>query len=508
MLAMVSTSEDKMESQLELLPVDILHYILTLLDPIGVISVSQTNSRLRRIVKPSSQHFVERLLAWEVLPEYGGPTYHFSSVENKINPPWSDPAWATIKFACAGCVRLLHHTKFDNRAIRSIAFRKPAPGTPAAVVASSWRPSLRGNHWGKRFWNKHQCTDEEERRIRRKYTIALTCNFGQFRFPVNLESRLATFQECGMKTFEGMSLADFNELTSDVELELLKGEAWEVERHRAGYKRRQRKCNECLFQDGILKRRAATPSPYKSTPNVPIVAGRRLPFDSGIERWFPGLVKVLESEPPEEQRINLSRDYNRGERGSCNALYMVRCRGCRRWGEIRNFTSASDSLSLDPGQHIEWSDTLLCKDCFIVQCGREKLGHALYEWIAVSLSREMRIIQRNMLWLLTQSKELPQRMQMGMSLWARNGDCWNADWSREDMEEVTAAFLRWKKKETEKGKWELPFHMFNDFNETRETWYWKVTKRWHWLKDCYDEIDGKRDVLVDWMLARDFFSLT
>ena len=75
-----------MATSLEQLPIEHLGHIVRLLDPIELISISQTSSRMRTFVKPSRAHFVERLLARELLPELGGPTYPFPSTTSVVDP--------------------------------------------------------------------------------------------------------------------------------------------------------------------------------------------------------------------------------------------------------------------------------------------------------------------------------------------------------------------------------------------------------------------------------------
>ena len=62
---------------LPLLPAEIQCSIIRLLDPISLISVSQTSTHFRRTINPSKRHFTERLLALERLTKYGGVSPFF-----------------------------------------------------------------------------------------------------------------------------------------------------------------------------------------------------------------------------------------------------------------------------------------------------------------------------------------------------------------------------------------------------------------------------------------------
>ena len=57
---------------LSAMPHDLLVTIIQLLDPISLISPSQANKGLRSMLNPQKFHFVQRLLALETTPQYGG----------------------------------------------------------------------------------------------------------------------------------------------------------------------------------------------------------------------------------------------------------------------------------------------------------------------------------------------------------------------------------------------------------------------------------------------------
>jgi hypothetical protein len=94
------------------LPTEILCAIIRLVDPIGLISLSQASCAFRALIQPSQNDFVQRLLALELDPALGG-IVRFRSRDNNLTPPWDDAeAWKAIRFACVGCMKLLPHTVF------------------------------------------------------------------------------------------------------------------------------------------------------------------------------------------------------------------------------------------------------------------------------------------------------------------------------------------------------------------------------------------------------------
>jgi F-box-like len=115
-------------------PVEIISLILEFLTPGSLISVSQTCRYFRSIVAPEPFHFAQRLLVFELLPEFGGaiPILRFHR-KSFIIPHLEDvESWDAIRYACTGCLRIRHHRWFDNHSIFRLRMRKPYLNSPVA----------------------------------------------------------------------------------------------------------------------------------------------------------------------------------------------------------------------------------------------------------------------------------------------------------------------------------------------------------------------------------------
>ncbi|KAJ6526756.1 hypothetical protein B0H19DRAFT_1196927 [Mycena capillaripes] len=122
------------------LPIELLCAIVRLLDPIGLISLSQSSRIFRALIQPSKEDFVQRLLALELDPHLGG-IVRFRSSDNNLTPPWDDAeAWKAIRFACVGCMKLLPHTRFSNQNLLQLRRRKPPSGSREADRITDWEP--------------------------------------------------------------------------------------------------------------------------------------------------------------------------------------------------------------------------------------------------------------------------------------------------------------------------------------------------------------------------------
>jgi hypothetical protein len=73
------------------MPVEVLCAIFVLLDPISIIATSQTSRALRAIIDPTRHECIQRLLALELLPEYGGIAPSFRFRDSSIVPPTDNP---------------------------------------------------------------------------------------------------------------------------------------------------------------------------------------------------------------------------------------------------------------------------------------------------------------------------------------------------------------------------------------------------------------------------------
>ncbi|KAJ7278926.1 hypothetical protein C8J57DRAFT_1465179 [Mycena rebaudengoi] len=86
---------------------------------------------------PSHDDFVQRLLAIELDPAFGG-ILRFRNRDNNLTPPWDDAeAWKAIRFACVGCMKLLPHTR--------CAGASRLPGSREANRIIDWEPLAGGD---------------------------------------------------------------------------------------------------------------------------------------------------------------------------------------------------------------------------------------------------------------------------------------------------------------------------------------------------------------------------
>ncbi|KAK4199429.1 hypothetical protein QBC40DRAFT_153012, partial [Triangularia verruculosa] len=133
------------KSILYTLPSDIFNEIISWLDPISLIGFSQASKALRGYVNPTEWDFQQRLLALELLPEYGGPEPDYKpgrDVHAEINYRGAT-RWAKNKYACCGCMKILPHFMFDDGALFSKGTRKPFVSGPETqrMVFTSWKPT-------------------------------------------------------------------------------------------------------------------------------------------------------------------------------------------------------------------------------------------------------------------------------------------------------------------------------------------------------------------------------
>ncbi|KAJ7189616.1 hypothetical protein GGX14DRAFT_608774 [Mycena pura] len=225
--------DDSDDPSFSSLPTELLCAIVRLLDPIGLISLSQSSRVFRALIRSSQEDFVQCLLALELDPHLGG-IVHFRSRDNNLTPPWDDAeALKAIRFACIGCMKLLPHTRFSNQNL--LQLRRARARRTASPTGCHWR----------------------ERARREK------------------EDRAAVRFELERSTEVGAG-ADERDARAQAVL--------------GGVHRTRRRCNECRFQRGEFTRPTRA---NVGTAAVPILKSRRLEFPSALERYLPGLLPPL-----------------------------------------------------------------------------------------------------------------------------------------------------------------------------------------------------------------------
>lgn len=384
------------------LPIEVLGGIFRLLDPIGLISVSQSNRALKAIINPKPIHFIERLLAAECLEQYGGNTLIFRSRDNDLQPSWSTESdqWEMMRWACTRCMRLLSHINFDNRSIFRLGLRKPLLNSPASEVATTWEPS--GDRHSNHQHQKSVKEAAELKAMKRRYAIAVTRNWGISKFSQPAAERLAIFQNAGMEQFKALDLEEFIALTFEEEIELLDRAAWAIDQTRCGFKRRLRTCNECRYQRGDFKhgirsdgdetqRDRGHQQLNSGTITVPIIRSRPMFCVSLIERNFPGFWQTLENDKRPVNNPPLQRVYRDDATDQPWATYMVRCPACAVWQELRAMRCGGIFPHWRPdlvlGQETWDGETLnansinsmTCNSCYAKKNGRPALGEVLLQ---------------------------------------------------------------------------------------------------------------------------------
>ena len=511
-----------MVSQLESLPGEIQDSIYRLLDPIGLISLSQASSRLRRTIQPTKTHFVERLLALECLPEFGGPPYVFHPRGNKVDPDFDQPEWDSIRLACSGCLRLLHHINFTHQYIARRGFRKPIPGSPAEELITSWEPSLRGNNWGKRHW-QHRIQSglaAKEREVLEQYRMALTGHRTARSGALDFEMRLLRFRDSGMESFQDMTIDEFQNLSDEEERELLDKEAHAIELQTCGYDRRLRKCNECRYQAKEQPWRW-NHGRYIFTWRIPVLHKCRLPYRLESDRWFPGFLDKIHNHHPNRVVGDILKD----RKEELSSIYSARCPCCQRWQEGRALHLCSKATAdiieaqgeTDRKGKPLWTQdskgidvkTIRCNDCILKQDGREELQRALTEWMRAILHSQMKQVQQAVLDGLpieVVNNRFPKRFrQTGRG--EIGGTYRDAGlvrtWDRAEMMLLCSWHQHLENLE-HNGELQifLKDHLAREWSTKNIGKFKEDIEFWNWLKDCDEKIEENPKCLLEWALSR------
>ncbi|KAL4884940.1 hypothetical protein BJY04DRAFT_156126 [Aspergillus karnatakaensis] len=524
-------------TSLDSLPVEIQCSIIRLLDPIGLISLSQTSQHFRDLIKPKKTHFVERLLALECVAEIGGPPIKFSRF-GALEPDRASPEWEANLWACTSCLKLLPQYRFTNQALSQIVYRKPIPGSPAATAWTRWEPgssapfreglSLEG--WRKKY------DDDEARYIRRRYGFLATDAWGRARISydntvtaeTHLERCLTDLRNCWIEEFEEI-------LTDSQEDSILNREAYYLEHLRAGTNRYARRCLECRFRRGEF-RGCTGLGKGLGTPTVPIVPGRQVSYGTVVDRYFPDISDVLDTKRPafNAPLFVIYRDDATDRRWT---LFRVRCQGCSEWKEMRAFRAGGVYQRWQPFDcgssrafndlHPNWDkvdvteawiNNLRCNHCFVKSHGREALGDLLVTWIVSLIEAQLpEIINfplRGFYALKSRLRFCPEDRKHDLKdillhispLLNKKG----TNFTRADialMRQKRAQFLAIEPKAIEDermgaGWWASDDPYLNPWGRMFD----QAEAVCLWLKGAKDELllgEGKKEVLAEWALARD-----
>ncbi|KAM0487424.1 hypothetical protein ACHAP7_001937 [Fusarium lateritium] len=511
---------------LDSLPGEVQCQIIRHLDPIGLISLSQTSSEFRHLINPQKRHFAERLLAFELIPEYGGPTLIFRSQDHSLQPKWPGKEWDVMRWACTDCLRLLPHKDFDNHSLLRLGYRKPLPGSPAANMITSWEPILRTrprDRNTKRARRDAEDAAEAEKKRREAYFLSVTNGSGHAH-ATPVRDKFQTFGDCGMEVFREMNFLQFLELEEDTILEMLSQNAILIEGEECGKKRWLRKCNECRFRKGLIYHELDLTS---GTRKFPIVPSRQFEFATHLDRLFPGFSDSLEHNRP-PFNICLDLIYRDQACEQLWTMWMGRCPRCERWQELRAFriwglyqhwkpermtVATHDPRHIDEGQWIseELLDRSVCNSCFAEVKSREELARDLQQLLSTFMRWELRRLSKQLAGgFHTLSYRSGFRLSKQNSKEWKNllkqTPCLNKDYlyicTHNDV-----ALLRLRRGQC--------LELWKVANEGFQEWYdgWvrdmeDIEEHWSWIMGCKDEIEENPDVLADWALKRDGAAFT
>ena len=515
------------------LPVEILCSIFRLLDPIGLISISQTNSKFRTVVQPQRTHLLERLLELECREEIGGVTPVFRSRDNHLDPDFTSKEWYSARWACSICLHMLPHTAFDNHYILRLQYRKPLPRSAAASPYTSWEPTREGKSRKQYHLHKQQSNSrDEDREIRRRYYLASRCNTLIPNHDVrDRGARLASFQDSGMITFQGLSLDEYCSITQEEEQVLLDHEARLIERERCGFKRHLRKCNECRFRRGELSSIV-----QRGTDKMPIVPSRRLPFPSALDRYFPGFPAIMRSVRP-TAKAPVQCVYRDDVFDSLWTMWMLRCPGCSRWQEMRAFRLGATFNhwipTTNPAEDFKnWDETKItgsfidgmsCNHCFAKYQGREKLREELVKWLDCCLDSERRRLGYLLLggWerllrryrRIEQANDIIEIRNVVLDIQPVVAKVHDHDYLRIDLADILTLRLGFREWVTVWENLESETQSHLEHNPWDELWFRNnevIEAHLIWAIQCKREImeKDKGDDLVGWALSRQGNDLT
>ncbi|KPM35104.1 hypothetical protein AK830_g11471 [Neonectria ditissima] len=509
---------------LDRLPTEIQCFIIRLLEPISLISISHTNSHFRQLVRPEKKHFAERLLALESLEKHGGITPIFRSRDNDLDPDWTDARWSAMRWACTDCLRLLPHECFDNHSILRLRYRKPVPESAASKLVTTWEPAKLSK--ARQHCREPKGLVADQRQFRELYSICVTSGRGAV--PVSegpMINRLDVLQRCGIVGPDGVS--EWDGLTRPLKLQRLDRLALFIELDRCGTKRSLRKCNECRYLGGKLAPRL---SGYGGTLKLPIVPSRRIMFGTQIDRYFPGISGFLDHKRPLYDPP-LTRIHRQDAYGELWTMYMVRCPSCTRWQELREFRLGGEYQHWKPVMATAGSDATftwndkeitesllegsLCNDCFVQTHGRYALTKVLLPWFNHLIMLQLLILNWQLKSGWSQLRSLlmpgiPQEYQTEVRDLMRHPASLHSH-SYDALTDEDVALLKLRHAQWKEIWDRMKSNGDTDWTEEdMDAWYDTCMRRfneteghWRWLMACRDELEEKPGALANWAMYRE-----
>ncbi|KAK0747432.1 hypothetical protein B0T21DRAFT_406062 [Apiosordaria backusii] len=308
------------------IPAEILCEIISSLDPIALIALSQASKSLRNFINPIEHDFQQRLLALELLPKYGGAErdlepespelarLHTSEMRHR-GKDW----WASNKYACCGCMKILSHSMFDDDDLFDTTTRKPwATGPETRRMAfTDWKPT---NTTDDRLFLIQRQASQDARateQCRQRYEESISW------FKRNLRWSSEDDDE---NTWDDVTMDD------SVDDEAIPKHLTCVEETApliVGKARHKRRCIECKFRRNLYSNLLCGDS------NAPIVTCHDAPGINITSSWlFPGLLPNRRA-PETECRSFMAGPRNWDYDGP--RILRIRCPGCEKWQRSRAF---------------------------------------------------------------------------------------------------------------------------------------------------------------------------
>lgn len=346
-LQKLSSIHNKMAS-LNALPTELQCAVFCLLDPVGLISISQTNRAFRNTIQPTRKNFLERLLQLELDERQGGNTPLFNPRTNALSPAWTEPEWKLMRWACSGCLRLRPAEYFDNHSILRLAYRKPISGSPASKPYTSWEATPKASPFLPHVRREQRPRSDqciEEKRIRRRYGLASSKRWTAIAYATEAEDTYNELQGCGWIAWEDSTLTEFLRLDPEQKKAIFDEEVNAIEKLRCGYKRHLRKCHECRYQSGQLKPKLIGSG---GIARIPVVTSRQYRIPTIMDRYYPRFSEELQNKRPTSNPPSYAI-YRANVRDRFWPMYMIRCPDCEKWKEQRMFMTGLSYLSNIPG---------------------------------------------------------------------------------------------------------------------------------------------------------------
>lgn len=349
---------------LDNVPLDIQLIILGYVDPISLINLAQTCQTLRTVIQPTRANLLQRLLALELLPQYGGIVPLIRGRDNHITPPVDSQGWQSNRYACGGCLKLLPHTMFDNHQILRLDLRKPPPGgrednrLAEWWYLNGWDDEVRGRIIQHRIHTRASQELEALADVRQRHYEATHPNDDMPHHGVN------QFLWAGGEEADAVAAND--------------QVAYEAGLQICGLRRHNRRCNECRFLRGDWRHLVSNPNPMTGLPSLPMATGRKLPFYNLFDRCFPTLFAPV---PLSEAGRRFTQFGNQGNKAYTWMMCTVRCRGCSKWQDVSQFRLPIDAYKTEAFLARELAQYLVrdpelgelreprCNRCFLAEHG-------------------------------------------------------------------------------------------------------------------------------------------